>query len=98
FHNPEKRRFGVVLTGDVQTAQQAYRELKGGAPLRRVVMAYSVDEETKATNGETADFTKGAQDELGQVGFTLKKVGDVAEPFQTSRGWVVLTLVERIDD
>ncbi len=98
FHNPEKRRFGVVLAGDVESAQQAYRELRAGKPLRTVVMAYSVDEETKATNGETQEVALGAQPEWDAVGFSLRKVGDVSEPFQTSRGWVVLKLIERIDE
>jgi parvulin-like peptidyl-prolyl isomerase len=98
FHSPEKRRFGLVLTGDIETAQLARRELNGGAPLRTVVMAYSVDDETKASGGETQEVARGAQGEISEVGFALNKIGDVSEPFQTSRGWVVLKLIERIDE
>ncbi len=98
FHNPEKRKFGVILTGDVESAQQAYRELKAGKPFRTVMLAYSVDEETKANNGETPEIARGEQPELDAVGFSLRKVGDVSEPFQISRGWMVLRLDERVDE
>lgn len=98
FHNPEKRKFGVVLAGDIESAQQAYRELRAGKPFRTVMMAYSVDEETKANNGETTELARGEQPELDAVGFSLRKVGDVSEPFQISRGWMVLKLVERVDE
>jgi parvulin-like peptidyl-prolyl isomerase len=98
FHNPEKRKFGVILAGDVESAQQAYRDLKAGKPFRTVMMAYSVDEETKANNGETMELARGEQPELDAVGFSLRKVGDVSEPFQISRGWMVLKLVERVDE
>lgn len=98
FHNPEKRKFGVILAGDVETAQQAYRELRGGQSFRTVMLSYSVDEESKANNGETPELARGEQPELDPVGFSLRAVGDVSEPFQTSRGWMVLKLVERIDE
>jgi parvulin-like peptidyl-prolyl isomerase len=98
FHNPEKRKFGVILAGDIETAQQAYRELRAGKSFRTVAMAYSVDEESKANNGETAPLARGEQPEFDAVGFALRNVGDVSEPFQTSRGWMVLKLVERVDE
>lgn len=98
FHTPEKRKFGVIVTGDVETARQAYRELKDGKSFRIVMLAYSVDEETKASNGETKELALGEQPEFDDVGFALRNVGDVSEPFQTSRGWVVLKLTERVDE
>jgi parvulin-like peptidyl-prolyl isomerase len=98
FHTPEKRKFGVILAGDVETAQQAYRELKGGKEFRIVALAYSMDEETKGNNGETNAISLGEQPEFDSVGFALANVGDVSEPFQTSRGWIVLKLIERTDE
>ena len=97
FHTPEKRTFGVILSGDLETAQQAYRELRAGSPFRTVMLSYSVDEETKANNGQTAPLSLGEQPEL-DPGFALRNVGDVTEPFQTSRGWTVLKLIERSDE
>ena len=98
FHQPEKCKFGVILAGDVETAQQAYRELKAGKDIRIVALAYSVDEETKGTNGETGEIALGEQPEFDSVGFALANVGDVTEPFQTSRGWMVLKLLARTEE
>ena len=98
FHTPEKRKFGVILAGDMETAQQSFKELRAGKAFRTVALAYSVDEESKANNGETAELARGEQPELDAVGFSLRSVGDVSEPFQTSRGWMVLKLLERIDE
>ncbi len=98
FHTPEKRKFGVILAGDMETAQQSFKELRAGKAFRTVALAYSVDEESKANNGETPELARGEQPELDAVGFSLRSVGDVSEPFQTSRGWMVLKLLERIDE
>ena len=35
------------------------------------------------------------QPELDRVGFALTRVGEVSEPFETARGWMILKLVER---
>ncbi len=98
FHVPEKRKFGIILTGDVETARRAYQEVKAGKPFRTVALAYSIDDETRETMGETNELSRGAVPEIDAVGFSLRAVGDVSEPFQTSRGWVVLKLVERSDE
>jgi parvulin-like peptidyl-prolyl isomerase len=97
FRTPEKRKFGVILTGDMETASVAAAEIRAGKPFRTVALAYSIDEETLETMGESGQLAQGEQPEIDAVGFSLKKVGDVSEPFQTSRGWVVLKLMERID-
>lgn len=96
FRTPEKRKFGLVLTGDIETALQAFNEIRAGKPFRTIALAYSIDEDTKQTMGETPALTQGEQPEIDAVGFSLQKVGDVSEPFQTARGWVVLKLMERI--
>ena len=97
FRTPEKRKFGVVLTGDIETALQAYKEIKSGKPFRTVALAYSVDEDTRESMGETKELSQGEQPEIDAVGFSLQKVGDVSEPFQTARGWMVLKLLERTE-
>ena len=97
FRTPERRKFGVVLTGDIETALAAYNEIRGGKPFRTVALAYSIDEETKESMGETKQLAQGEQPEIDAVGFSLQRVGDVSEPFQTSRGWMVLKLTERVD-
>jgi parvulin-like peptidyl-prolyl isomerase len=94
FRTPEKRQFGVILAGDMETAQKARQELRSGKPLATVANAYSIDEETVANGGVTNFVTNGENAEIDAVGFGLKRVGDISEPFQTSRGWMVLRLVE----
>ena len=36
--------------------------------------------------------------ELDEKGFSIKRVGQFTEPFEISRGWVVLKLVERVPE
>jgi parvulin-like peptidyl-prolyl isomerase len=94
FKVPEKRSFGVVLTSDREKALEAYDKIIHGERFPSVVQAYSIDEETKAQDGRTKLMIKGEQPEFDEVGFALVNVGDVAEPFQSSKGWVVLKLLE----
>lgn len=59
---------------------------------------YSVDKGLEKQKYETPLLTRGEQPELDLVGFALERVGDVSEPIETSRGWVVLKLRERQDE
>jgi parvulin-like peptidyl-prolyl isomerase len=97
FQVPEKRRFGVILTGDIDTAREAYDEVKGGKRFRTVALAYSIDETTLEQLAETTLMSEGENPDMDRVGFALKRVGDVSEPFETSRGWMVLKLLERTE-
>jgi len=97
FVVPEKRRFGVILVGDADAAQMAYKELQSGEMFRNVAMAYSIDETTRKSLAETDLLSQGEQPELDAVGFSLRQVGDVSEPFETARGWMILKLTEKQD-
>jgi parvulin-like peptidyl-prolyl isomerase len=92
---PEQRRFGIIVTNDEETAQEAYDKLIAGMPLPRAAQFYSIDEATRSNLGETDFFVKGGQPEYDDVGFSLEKVGDISKPFETSRGWVILKLIEK---
>jgi parvulin-like peptidyl-prolyl isomerase len=92
---PEQRRFGIIVANDEETAQEAYDKLIAGMPLPRVAQFYSIDEQTRSNLGETDFLVKGGQPEFDDVGFKLDKVGDTSKPFETSRGWVVLKLIEK---
>ena len=92
---PEQRRFGVVVTADATTAQEAYTQLVGGMRHSRAAQLFSIDEPTRSNGGETDMLIKGNQPELDEAGFNLVNIGDVSQPFETSRGWVVLKLVEK---
>jgi len=97
FVLPEKRRFSVILTNDYDACKKAYNEVKAGKRYRVAVTEYSVDEETKRVGGETEKFIEGDQPEMDRIGFALARVGDISEPFQTSRGWMILKLTEKED-
>ena len=60
-------------------------------------MAYTIDETTRRTLAETELLSEGEQPELDKVGFDLQRVGAVSEPFETSRGYMILKLTERQD-
>lgn len=98
FRVPEKRRFGVILTPDLETASAAYQALQNGELFRNVMMAYSIDAESKKKLGETETLARGEQPEIDDVGFALPEVGSYSEPFQTSRGWMILRLQERFPE
>jgi foldase protein PrsA len=97
FEVPEKRRFGVILTGDLESAQAAYEEIMSGKRFRTVAMKYSIDEMTRETLAETELMTEGEQPEIDRVGFALNRVGAVSEPFETSRGWMIVKLTEKTE-
>ena len=94
FRQPERRMFGVVVAGDVETAQRAQEELRSGKPVATIAAAYSTDEETLETRGVTKNVMRGELPEYDEIGFGLPRVGAVSDPFQVSRGWAVLKLME----
>jgi parvulin-like peptidyl-prolyl isomerase len=92
---PEQRRFGIIVANDQETAQEAYDKLIAGMPLPRVAQFYSIDDQSRSNLGETDFMVKGGQPEFDDVGFRLENIGDISKPFETSRGWVVLKLIEK---
>jgi parvulin-like peptidyl-prolyl isomerase len=97
FQIKEKRRFGVILTGDLESANAAYDKIKKGERFHKVAMEYSIDKQTLNNLAETPLLTKGQNPEIDEVGFSLDKVGAVSEPFETTRGWMVLKLKEKTE-
>jgi parvulin-like peptidyl-prolyl isomerase len=92
---PEQRRFGIILTNDEATAQEAYDKLVAGMPLPRAAQFYSIDEATRSNLGESDFLVKGGNPEMDDVGFKLDNVGDISKPFEIARGWMVLKLIEK---
>jgi hypothetical protein len=94
FRVPEKRKFGVVVAGDVESARAAQEDLRAGKNVAAVAREYSIDEATLETQGMTGEVARGENPEYDGIGFALTRIGQVSEPFQTERGWMVLKLVE----
>ncbi|MGD8413499.1 MAG: peptidyl-prolyl cis-trans isomerase [Candidatus Latescibacterota bacterium] len=97
FHKPEERRFGVIVTKDLESAEEAYKKVHEGERFYKVATEYSIDKETLDNLAETDMLKKGQQPALDEVGFNLKEVGAVSRPFQTPKGWVILKLKEKSD-
>ena len=95
FRRPEERRFGLILTGDRQSAIGAYERVKKGEPFDTVSAQQSVPNLAPEERNGDEFLSKGQKPEMDEVGFALQNVGDVSEPFETSRGWAVLKLKER---
>jgi parvulin-like peptidyl-prolyl isomerase len=95
FRRPEERRFAMVLTGDRQVVLEAYEKIKKGEPFDTIAARYSIPELSAEERRGSTFLTKGQQQDFDAVGFGLADVGDVSDPFETSRGWVILKLVER---
>jgi len=95
FRRPEERRFAMILAGSLDAATEAYKKVKAGEPFDTVSAAYSIPDITREERLGSRAVVNGQNAEFDQVGFALERVGDMSEPFETSRGWMVLKLVER---
>jgi parvulin-like peptidyl-prolyl isomerase len=94
FRQQERRSFGVVVAGDMDTAMRAREEMVSGKSIAAVASVYSTDEATMETRGQTGLIVPGERPELDQVGFGLARVGSVSDPFQVPSGWMVIKLME----
>ncbi|UCG52619.1 MAG: peptidyl-prolyl cis-trans isomerase [Candidatus Latescibacterota bacterium] len=95
FRRPEQRRMGMILTNDRTTAMEAYNKVMAGERFERVSEEYSIEELTREERSGTDFVGKGQKPDYDEVAFGMENVGDVSQPFQTSRGWMVLKLIER---
>jgi parvulin-like peptidyl-prolyl isomerase len=94
LRTPEKRNFGVVITGDQENALKAQDEMLAGKPMAVVAANYSTDPEVLEKKGQTGLVMRGEMPEMDKVGFEMTSVGEVSTPFQVSNGWMVLKLME----
>jgi sulfite reductase alpha subunit-like flavoprotein len=94
MRQPERRKFGVVVTKDLDTAHRAQAELLEGRNVSAVASTYSTDGPTLETLGQTDLIIRGQKPELDAVGFAMTNVGDVSTPFQVDTGWMVVKLME----
>jgi peptidyl-prolyl cis-trans isomerase C len=95
FRRPEERRFAIILTGNAESATEAYKRVKAGAPFDSVSVEFSIPDLSAEDRMGSRAVTNGQNPDFDHIGFAMEKVGDVSEPFETSRGWMVIKLVER---
>lgn len=94
LRTPERRNFGVVITGDMNTALKAQEDMLAGKPMATVTANYTTDPELLEKRGQTGLIMRGEMPDLDETGFAMKSVGEVSTPFQVSTGWMVLKLME----
>ncbi|HKW15347.1 MAG TPA: peptidyl-prolyl cis-trans isomerase [Candidatus Krumholzibacteria bacterium] len=94
LRSPERRNFGIVITGDQETALKAQEEMLAGKPMAVVAASYSTDSEVLEKKGQTGLVLRGEIPDADNVGFSMQSVGEVSTPFQVSNGWMVLKLME----
>jgi len=85
----------MVLANDKDAAAEAYTKIMAGDSFDRVSAQYSVEDISRDERVGSRPITKGSNPDYDQQAFALANVGDVSEPFQTSRGWMIVKLVER---
>jgi foldase protein PrsA len=94
FSQPEQRDLNVVLTKTKAKAEQAKRELDGGAKFPAVAKKYSIDQASKANGGKLPDVPKGQQEKaLDEAVFSAEK-GQVEGPVKTQFGWYVFEVTD----
>lgn len=79
---------------------EVYDQLQGGVKWEELCKQYSDDPSTKDNGGRLRQFGVGAlQQQLPafeETAFSLKKEGDISDPFQTQYGWHIIRLEKKI--
>jgi parvulin-like peptidyl-prolyl isomerase len=102
YRKPEQVRISQIVTKDKKTADKVASQTKAKPQdaklFRDLVTQYSIDDESKSKGGDVRYFGKDdAQIAKGVIdaSFALEKIGDVAGPVQTDKGFVVVKLTGR---
>jgi len=88
FGQPAKRDVQVVLTKDKAKAQQALKQLQGGASFASVAKKYSIDDASKAQGGKLT-VSKGQQEKALDDAIFAARVGQLRGPVKTQFGYYV---------
>ncbi|MCW3012444.1 MAG: peptidylprolyl isomerase [Solirubrobacterales bacterium] len=89
FAQPERRDLRIVLTKTKAKADQARKELAGGASFKTVAKEYSIDQASKGQGGVLLAVAKGQQEKaLDEAVFAADK-GELAGPVKTQFGYYV---------
>jgi parvulin-like peptidyl-prolyl isomerase len=95
FRRPEQRRVAMLVTDDRETALEAHGKIMAGDRFEQISAEYSIDAISRDERAGTKLVSKGQNPDFDDTAFALENVGDVSEPFQSSRGWMVIKLMER---
>jgi len=90
---PEERNFAIALLDNQNDARKVAMLARKGQEFSALVRKFSIDEKARENGGQTGFVTRGKYPELDDVVFSLKE-GEVSDPIKTSRGWVVVKVIE----
>ncbi|UOK42560.1 MULTISPECIES: peptidylprolyl isomerase [Flavobacterium] len=79
------------------TIDDIYKKLKQGESFESLAQQFSQDKSSSGKGGQLQRFGSGelSSDEFENVAFSLKKEGDISEPFQSQFGWHIIKLIEK---
>lgn len=96
----------MIRTGDNKDNQKAkntifeiYDQLNAGVSWEELCKQYSEDPGTKDNGGRLRAFGAGFMNSVPafeEVAFSLRKPGDISDPFQTQYGWHIVRLEKKI--
>ncbi|MCW3067281.1 MAG: peptidylprolyl isomerase [Solirubrobacterales bacterium] len=89
FAQPEKRDLLVVLTKTAATANQAKAALQHGQSWKAVVKKYSIDQQSKLTNGLLSGVVKGQEDKALDTAAFAAPTGKLLGPIKGQFGYYV---------
>jgi peptidyl-prolyl cis-trans isomerase SurA len=78
-----------------RVAEKVVDLARGGTQFAELAKQYSDDDATKGSGGDLGFIGKGVMVDALDEAVAAMEAGDVRGPIRTSRGWVVLQLVER---
>lgn len=90
----EKRDYAIILVSDKDKATEVVARARSGDRFDLLVRDYSEDPTAKENLGRTGLVPSGNYPEYDPVAFALPSEGSISDPFQTSRGWAIVRVVE----
>jgi foldase protein PrsA len=94
FAQPQRRDLLVVLTRTKAKADEAKRELNGGASWKSVAKKLSIDEASKAQGGKLPGVAKGQQEKAFDDAIFSAKKGATTGPVKTQFGYYVFQVTK----
>jgi len=90
----EKRDYTLILNSDREVVEKAYKLAKEGADFNQLAMDHSAHVEGREGDVNVGLGVEGRFPALDEVAFSLPEVEAISEPFETSRGWAIIKLLE----
>ncbi len=101
FTRPERAKIAHILKATEKDAQELLKKLQSGADFAETAKKESLDDTSKDKGGEIGFASKGSPvPSIGQApeiesAVFAAKVGDVTGPFQSTRGWHIVKVLEK---